>query len=75
MLQWTSTTLPQCQPLALYVNGSLGTVKPVPPYYLVAFEASGLSTVDYVGNDIGNLTWTVDHLTGIYGLVVLVIHC
>jgi len=61
---WTSTTLPQCQPLAIFVNENIGTVKPVPPYYLAAFEANGLSTVNYVGNKAGNLSWTVNHLTG-----------
>jgi len=61
---WTSTTLPQCQPLDIFVDEAIGTVKPVPPYYLTVFEENGLSTTTYVGNKVGSLTWTVNHLVG-----------
>jgi hypothetical protein len=64
--------LPQCAPLVIYVNNNIATVKPVPPYYLVAFEAGGLSTVSYVGYDVGNLIWTVNHLTGIFDFILVV---
>lgn len=61
---WTSTTLPQCQPLALYVNDAIGTVKAAPPYYLTVFEENGISTTSSVGSQIGSLSWTVNHLVG-----------
>lgn len=65
LFQWTSTTLPQCQPLALFVNEKIGTVKPSPPYYLVAYELGGSNTVNYVGNQVGSLSWAVNHPAGI----------
>jgi len=61
---WTGSTLPQCQLLTLFVNDSIGTVKPAAPYFLVAYEDNGLSTTSAVGDKVGSLSWTVNHPAG-----------
>ncbi|KZS89155.1 hypothetical protein SISNIDRAFT_489582 [Sistotremastrum niveocremeum HHB9708] len=61
---WTNTSLPQCQPLQLFVGVDAGTVKPSPPYYLLAYEVNGSTSLSSLGSDISNMYWTAQQSQG-----------
>ncbi|KZT33466.1 hypothetical protein SISSUDRAFT_992993 [Sistotremastrum suecicum HHB10207 ss-3] len=38
--------------------------QPQPPFYIMAYEVSGIATCQEIGMDPDNLVWQVDHATG-----------
>ncbi|KDQ55034.1 hypothetical protein JAAARDRAFT_60035 [Jaapia argillacea MUCL 33604] len=56
------TTFQECQNLTLYAFAAPNTTTlGRPPYYVIAFQLGGFTTVDYAGMDPLNLHWTVNH--------------
>ncbi|KAI0315424.1 hypothetical protein OF83DRAFT_1062130 [Amylostereum chailletii] len=58
--QSESNAFAPCQTVSLSVNGSSAQ----PPFYMVAYEREGTTTVSPVGSDPSQLTWQVDHRSG-----------
>ncbi|KAI0065222.1 hypothetical protein BV25DRAFT_1913839 [Artomyces pyxidatus] len=55
-----TTVLPECQSVALSVQST--TVEP--PFYMIAYEVDGTTTVSSVDTDGNNLSWQVNHRAG-----------
>ncbi|KZT39184.1 hypothetical protein SISSUDRAFT_666637 [Sistotremastrum suecicum HHB10207 ss-3] len=62
-----STTLPECGTIGIIVDTSPlpnSTQVARPPYYMLAYEVSGIATVSNIGSDSDELSWTIKHASG-----------
>ncbi|GJE96427.1 hypothetical protein PsYK624_126240 [Phanerochaete sordida] len=57
------STLPECNTFQVVVTPLNGS-QPSPPYYMVALEASGISTTSNIGTDPADLWWQANHKNG-----------
>ncbi|KZS94088.1 hypothetical protein SISNIDRAFT_453801 [Sistotremastrum niveocremeum HHB9708] len=56
--------LTECDDFPVMIVSHSDDFQPQPPFYIMAYEVSGIATCQEIGMDPDNLVWQVDHATG-----------
>jgi hypothetical protein len=66
--------LQQCEPLPLQIVKLPDGPDIIDgPYFLFAFELGGPTTMDEIGSSPGSVSWTVNHKSGTYSVILFLL--